>query len=688
MQLKTHFLKSTPFAKLIIPLLIGILAGFVFDIDIFVAKSLLIGLFLFFFIAHFIIKKPKYLIYLSILGYLLIFFLGFYLTENQEIRNQPLHYSNLIEKVDSQYFLYGKIDMTPEKKEKSIKLLVNIIQIHKKSQIKLCHGKVLLYLQKDSSANTLKKGDELLFLSKLAKIPPPQNPGEFDFARFMGNKNIFHQQYLPSNSYIIQISKNKDYLEIFKEYYLKLLENNIKSPKALALAKGLIIGARSEIDQETYSAFSHTGIIHILSVSGLHLGIVMTILLWIFGFIPFTSKKWLWIKTFIILFFIWAFAIITGFSTAVQRAALMASIYIIGKAINNKTANFNIIFASLFLICLFNPLVLKDLGLQLSYLALIGLAVFHSLFYNLIYLKNKVLNKIWEWTATSFAAQTTTLPLVLYYFGSFPTYFILANPPAIFLSFVILALGLGLMAFGFVPFIGKILGLLINYACLILIFVVEWINNLPYAIWDNIHSGRTNLFFNFGAVIFLIIWVYKKKIKWIGLACFCILISFTYTSIEIFNLNNKPKTIIYSIPKHTILGSVNDQNLYLYADTLLDEKSGLYNFKVKNSIRFFGAKNIHFNLIKDQILILNGKKILIWNNELNSNSFVQKQMFDYILLTKSNYLDFEILKENYVFKYLVLDGTLSVYKVEKLKLKLKDAQIPFYTLGEKGAIVF
>jgi len=408
MQLKTHFLKSTPFAKLIIPLLIGILAGFVFDIDIFVAKSILIGLFLFFFIAHFIIKKPKYLIYLSILGYLLIFFLGFYLTENQEIRNQPLHYSNLIEKVDSQYFLYGKIEMTPEKKEKSIKLLVNIIQIHKKSQIKLCHGKVLLYLQKDSSANTLKKGDELLFLSKLAKIPPPQNPGEFDFARFMGNKNIFHQQYLPSNSYIIQISKNKDYLEIFKEYYLKLLENNIKSPKALALAKGLIIGARSEIDQETYSAFSHTGIIHILSVSGLHLGIVMTILLWIFGFIPFTSKKWLWIKTFIILFFIWAFAIITGFSTSVQRAALMASIYIIGKAINNKTANFNIIFASLFLICLFNPLVLKDLGLQLSYLALIGLAVFHSLFYNLIYLKNKVLNKIWEWTATSFAAQTTT----------------------------------------------------------------------------------------------------------------------------------------------------------------------------------------------------------------------------------------------------------------------------------------
>ncbi|MBK9354545.1 MAG: ComEC/Rec2 family competence protein [Bacteroidetes bacterium] len=128
-------------------------------------------------------------------------------------------------------------------------------------------------------------------MSKLAKIPPPQNPGEFDFARFMGNKNIFHQQYLPSNSYIIQISKNKDYLEIFKEYYLKLLENNIKSPKALALAKGLIIGARSEIDQETYSAFSHTGIIHILSVSGLHLGIVMTILYGYLDLFPLHQKS-------------------------------------------------------------------------------------------------------------------------------------------------------------------------------------------------------------------------------------------------------------------------------------------------------------------------------------------------------------------------------------------------------------
>jgi competence protein ComEC len=688
MQIKTHFLKSTPFAKLIIPLVLGILLGFAFDINIFVSKYIVIGLFLTFFFAHFKIKKPKYLIYLSILGYLLILFLGIFLTENQEIRNQPLHYSNLLEKTDSQTFLYGKIEMTPEKKEKSIKLLVEIIQLQEKSRKQLCHGRILLYLQKDSIANALKKGDEILFLSKLVKIPPPQNPGEFDFAQFMANKNIFNQQYLPTKSYAIQVSKNKDYLEIFKNYYLKLLENNVKSPRALALAKGLIIGARSDIDQQTYSAFSHTGIIHILSVSGLHLGIVMTILLWLFGLIPFTSKKWLWIKTFIILLFIWAFAIITGFSTAVQRAALMASIYIIGKSINNKTSNFNILFASLFLICLFNPLVLKDLGLQLSYLALIGLAVFHSLFYNLVYLKNKVLNKIWEWTATSFAAQTTTLPLILYYFGSFPTYFILANPPAILLSFVILALGLALMVFGFVPFIGKTLGFLINYACLLLIYIVECINNLPYAIWDNIHSGRINLFLNFGAVFFLILWVYNKKIKWIGLASFCILLSFGYASKEILNLNNVPKTIIYSVPKHTILGSVNGRKHYIYADTLLDEKSGLYNFKVKNSIRFFGAKDIYFKLIKEPIIVVNGKKILIWNNEMNSKSFDQKQVFDYILLTKNNYLDFKILKENYAFKYIVLDGTLSIFKIEKLKLKLEEAQLPFYVLSEKGALVF
>jgi hypothetical protein len=244
------------------------------------------------------------------------------------------------------------------------------------------------------------------------------------------------------------------------------------------------------------------------------------------------------------------------------------------------------------------------------------------------------------------------------------------------------------MVFGFVPFIGKTLGFLINYACLLLIYIVECINNLPYAIWDNIHSGRINLFLNFGAVFFLILWVYNKKIKWIGLASFCILLSFGYASKEILNLNNVPKTIIYSVPKHTILGSVNGRKHYIYADTLLDEKSGLYNFKVKNSIRFFGAKDIYFKLIKEPIIVVNGKKILIWNNEMNSKSFDQKQVFDYILLTKNNYLDFKILKENYAFKYIVLDGTLSIFKIEKLKLKLEEAQLPFYVLSEKGALVF
>lgn len=688
MPLKTHFFNSTPFAKLIIPLILGILLAYYINLDTFKIEVLLICLSSIFLIAHFVINKPKFLFFVSFIGYVLIFFIGFFLAEKQELRNKPKHFANLLKDNNDQVFMYGNIAITPEGKANSIKVLANIHQLQYDSTKKTCEGKMLLYLQKDSISLKLKKGDGILFLTKLVKISPPKNPGEFNYAAFMANKNIFYQQYLPSNSYTTEVSNRKDYLELFKHYYLNLLQKNVKNTHSLALAKGLIIGQRSEIDQQIYESFSHTGIIHILSVSGLHLGIVMTILIWLFSFFPYSSIKWKWIKTIIILFFIWTFAIITGFSTAVQRAALMASIFIIGKEVNKKASNYNILFASLFIICLFNPLVLKDLGLQLSYLALIGLAVFYKEFYNLCIIKNKIGNKIWEWTATSFAAQTTTLPLTIFWFGNFPTYFLLANPPAILLSFVILGLGLVLMVFGWIPAIGQFLGFLINYACLALLTVINWINGLPFAICENIYSNKYNLLLNFSTVLLLILAVINRKFKWYLITGFCIISSFIIATKEKITLLQKPASIVYSIPKNTILTKVIGQNIYFFGDTIFDKKNANYNFKIKGSIRQLGAKNIYFNEKKDSIFVINGNKILLWNNQFNYTKFSKKVVLDYILLSKKSFLDFENLNKNFDFNMLILDESIKSFKLEKLKASFKAQNIQFYSVSENGAFQF
>lgn len=686
---KTHFLNVNPFLKLCIPLIFGILSGFQFNINVSIVFYIAIGFLSIFLVLHFFVKNPKHLFLVSLIGYLLLFVLGIWLTERQEIHNQKTNFVHSLDKKTKGDFLYGNIVESPEEKDKTIKVLLHIDYILNNNIKQESCGKLLAYIQKDSTSNVLKKGDKLLFLSNIQMIPKPLNPGEFDYSKFMANKNILYQQYLPKSTYSIIHNQKVDVLEQFKFYYLALLEKYVINKKALSLAKGLIIGYRSEIDQDIYAAFAHTGIVHILSVSGLHLGIVMTILLWFFSFFPYSNTYWKWFKTILIITLIWAFAIVTGFSTAVQRAALMVTIYLIGKAIDKKTSNYNILFASLFIMLIFNPMVLKDLGLQLSYLALFGLSIFYKKYEELIYFKNKILSKIWEWSATSFAAQTTTLPLTLFYFGNFPTYFLIANPPAILLSFLILALGIALMIFGWIPFLGNIIGWCINASCQLLIIIIDGINKLPFAIWELIANDKWNLLLNFLSVIAIAFFlISQKKLRWMSITIIFIFSSIGIGTFQKIKLIQHPKSIIYAIPKHTIIGSVDGNSLTFYADTLMSSSNKLYNFKLKNSLKQFGAKYAIFDSINKPFYMLNHKSILIWNNELNNRKYQQKILIDYVLVTNNTYLNIQNLKENFIFNQVILDGTLSKFKAEKIKLLLLEEGLQFYDVNSEGAFVF
>ncbi|NJO90405.1 MAG: ComEC/Rec2 family competence protein, partial [Chloroflexia bacterium] len=211
-----------------------------------------------------------------------------------------------------------------------------------------------------------------------------------------------------------------------------------------AILAALTLGVKDYLSDEIVEAYSDSGAMHVLAVSGLHVGILMAMLNMIFSFF-WKRKKLLVLKSIIILVFLWLFALITGLAPSVTRSALMFSFFILSKNSGKRPSSYNSLAAAAFIILLFNPNALFHVGFQLSFLAVISILLFQQKLYRTIDIKNKYLDYFWQLTTVSLAAQIGTTPISIFYFHQFPIYALLTNiivipAAAIILNAVILLL--------------------------------------------------------------------------------------------------------------------------------------------------------------------------------------------------------------------------------------------------------
>ncbi|KQM66135.1 hypothetical protein ASE74_09625 [Pedobacter sp. Leaf216] len=252
-------------------------------------------------------------------------------------------------------------------------------------------GHLLFAVRLDSvTPLTINYGDEIMVSTQYAEVEPPYNPAEFNFKAWLANQNIYHQAFIDEN-HLIKTGKNKG--NVLIAFALKLREQQvrkyrklIKSDEAFAVASTLILGYRADLNKETLSAYSKTGTIHALSVSGAHVAIIYVVLDFLFLFM--NRKRLLKIlKLILICTLIWGYALLTGLSPSVVRSAIMISILITAKVLSKNTNSYNILAFSAFCQLIYNPFLIWDVGFQLSYLAVFGLIYLQPKIYNLIYLK-------------------------------------------------------------------------------------------------------------------------------------------------------------------------------------------------------------------------------------------------------------------------------------------------------------
>ncbi len=413
------------------------------------------------------IKKWSFLFSLAslffFLGYLTIYLFcsnSFQLDEFEKSANFKMKVIEFQPKKDGWSKGIGEITLLKDKKKKS--------------------ERIVFYCQASSVFDVK---DFLLVQSDLIPIQNKGNPGEFNMELFWKTKGIRTMCFIDENSFklIDRFERNffQEFIYSLQTSFNKMLESHLDGEN-LAVAKAIILGDKSMLDSETKNSFSATGAMHVLAVSGLHIGLILQILMEVAKFFSRIISRKRAILSILVL--LWIYSILTGFSPSVIRSIFMFTILVLAQFFGKEQNNINSLFFSAFVLLLFQPMFLFDIGFQLSYLAMVGIYTLYRPIENWYQPKNKIIKYFWQGTAVGFAAQCMTVPLTLYYFHQFPNYFAIANLGLMVVSGLVLGLGIALFALHFIPLIGKLTGFLLMISIAGMLWFIQWVEHLPGAV--------------------------------------------------------------------------------------------------------------------------------------------------------------------------------------------------------------
>lgn len=310
---------------------------------------------------------------------------------------------------------------TPEEKERSYQCLIKTAPPYEK--------KIMLYMEKGDRAATLTPGDEIVLTLKPEPFRNNGNPGEWDYVRYMTNKNFAARGYVSSHEWQLTGRRKTTPFLLAQRcrtsviHFYRTLE---LKEETFAFIVAVTLGNKSYLSDNIKESFRASGTAHLLAVSGLHTGIIYLVLSLLLSPFGKRGSSYL-IKQWIIILMLWGYAFLTGLSSSVIRAVIMLSFYIIGRIRHEISFTTNTLSIAAFLILIFHPYSLFDISFQMSFGAVFSILWFQPRMLALAKPRNKYISYVWGLLTVSLSAQLGIFPLILYYFGTFPTWFLFTN---------------------------------------------------------------------------------------------------------------------------------------------------------------------------------------------------------------------------------------------------------------------
>jgi len=591
----------------------------------------------------------------------------------------------------------------PEERENSYKVVLEIKELVLDSVHTVpATGKAIAYFSKDDVAAKLAYGDMLCFSKPIAEVQPPLNPGEFDYQSYLYRKGIVGQIYLGEDEWKPLEGRSANPIYAFSYRFRDLMLASLQkcgiNGDEFGVAAAILLGYDDNLTPELRQSYSAAGSMHILCVSGMHVGIIFLMASFLLGFMD--RKKWLkTTKQLILLVLIWFYALIAGLSPSIMRASIMISLCIIGEMLNRKGFTINSIAASAFILLCINPNNLFEIGFLLSYSAVIGIVVLEKPIYNLIYIKNKQLDKLWEMEAVALAAQIATMPFTIFYFNQFTTYFWLSNIFLTPISFVVVLAGMTLILVSWIPYVGTLVGYVVWGTLYVMDKIVIWIESLPLSIIRGLYISRLELFLLLVSLVALLLFVTSKSKRTFYAVTVSLALFVCCFSVRHMTSRQVEEIEFYSLRKHTAIEFVcRGQHVIVADSTLADDKSTIdfslttnwYRLALDNSPAMVGlGDNYDSNFVsKRGNLIMFGDKLIALAEPAITlaKPMDDKIKIDYLLYYGNNRNGLDRYANLYNISCLVIDGTVPRYLSEELVQQADELNIPCTRLSDKALI--
>ena len=595
--------------------------------------------------------------------------------------------------------VYARLADSYIEKEKSLKTIIEILAVKENDEWKKCTGKAMVYLKTDSLALALKYGDELLLNVNFKEVPQPQNPGEFNYKRFLSFHNIYNNAYVKSDEWksLKQNSGNPilKYSIGLRNDLLDVLKQNHLNGDELSVGAALLLGYTDKLDADLISAYSSTGALHVLSVSGLHVAIVYIVFSWLLVFLD-RHKKGRIIKAILLILFLWFYAALTGLSPSVLRAATMFSFIIVAKATNKHTNIYNTLAASALFLLLINPYLIMEVGFQLSYLAVIGIVYIQPKIYEWFEFDNWLLDQVWMITAVSIAAQIATFPLGLHYFHQFPNYFLLSNLIVIPVSTLIIYVGIALFSFSTIPLFVKYLAIVFTWLIWFLNVSVKWIESLPYSLLQGISISVFETWLLYGLIILFLFYLSNRKYYFLIYSLsFCVFILISQVVEQQIQFNQK-KIVVYNVAKTTAIDFVNSKQNVLLTDSVFAKNDSRLLFHVKHNWWDLGMNNsqiISENFTTENLIVKSNfiqffdKRLFVLNKVIKFKKKHSKKLnLDYLVISNNTKMRIEDVQQMFRVKMFVFDSSNSEYKIKKWKEECEELNQEYCSTMDAGAL--
>lgn len=479
----------------------------------------------------------------------------------------------------------AEVTTIPEKRRNSIRFEIRTEQFNRENQWVSYPVRALIYLP-DSLSVVPKPGDRLVINGRLEEPAPPQNPEQFDYARYLRNKGILFTAFVNKGSCQLISASNEGNPAYWPETVSQWADDRFREhidSAAYGLVKAMLLGRRDELGEQQVGDYVISGAVHILSVSGMHVAIIFLAISTAFAWV----KRWRfgkWIYLFLTAVLLGFYALVTGLPPSVQRAALMCMVLVTAEVVGRKHYPMNTLAFSALIILLLDPCALYDVGFQLSYLAMAGIFLLYEPIYNIFEPGNRFVRFVWQVSALALAAQIATFPLCLFYFHQFPTYFWLVNPLVVAFTNILLpaALVLLLVSLFGISWLASLAGQVVTFSARLTDWSASIPRSLPGHLLENLHLNALEVILLYCMIFLVWYMLHLRSVYCLKLTAVAVVIFATISITGSLGTYLNAGPVSFLVPKYQVVSFKSGDELYLVSNKAFAADSRAFDFNIKN----------------------------------------------------------------------------------------------------------